>query len=600
MKMANLKEVELCGGFWKEKYDMNLKITMNSVWNRFCDTGRIDAFKCDWVEGMENKPHFYWDSDVAKWIEGAAYILACRDDADLKEKVEMLIDRIEENQFECGYFNTYFTVVEPKKRWCDRECHELYCAGHLIEAAVAYHEACGDERFLNLMKKYADYIYRVFYVEKSAKFSTPGHEEIELALFRLYHATKEKRYLDLAMYFLDMRGCDGVTDKERQDHLPVREQLTAEGHSVRALYLYSAMADGVLETGDEKMLAACDALFEDITKHKMYITGGLGSTYIGEAFTVGYDLPNDTAYAETCASIAMILFCKRMWKIRHLAKYHDYIERELYNGMLSGISESGDAFFYENPLEINMADRKRIDKEVEESWNIKNRLPITERQKVFSCSCCPPNINRLLADIAEYIYEADGKCVYINQFAESKFKHDGISVVQKTDYPHSGRIAVTAEGTDCIMVRIPDWCKNYTVSCEYTVENGYAKICDKSFWIEFEIAPKFIAANPRVRHDAGKIAVTMGPLVYCAERVDNEEELHNLYIDVKNTPKILKDKIFGLPMLAAKGYAKKAAEELYSELNDEYEPCEIMLIPYHCFANRGKSDMRVWLKFREM
>lgn len=213
------------------------------------------------------------------------------------------------------------------------------------------------------------------------------------------------------------------------------------------------------------------------------------------------------------------------------------------------------------------------------------------------CSCCPPNINRLLADIPEYIYEKDGQCVYINQFAPGRFESDGISVVQKTDYPHSGRIDVTAEGTEYVMVRIPEWCKNYTVSCDYISENGYAKIGEKSFWIEFEIVPKFISANPRVMHDAGKAAVTMGPIVYCIEGIDNGKDLHNLYLDTKEIPEICENELFELPILKAKGYAKKAKEALYSELDDEYEPREIILIPYHCFANRGESDMRVWINY---
>lgn len=597
MSLPQLTEVALTGGFWKEKYELNLKTTLDAVWNRFYETGRIDAFKCDWKEGMENKPHFFWDSDVAKWIEGAAYILALREDKDLRGKIEMLVDRIEQNQHECGYFNIYFTAVEPENRWKMRGCHELYCAGHLIEAAVAYHDACGDDRFLNLMKKYADYIYKVFVEEKSAAFKTPGHEEIELALFRLYRCTSEKRYLDLAMYFLNTRGKDSETKKYMQDHLPVRKQYTAEGHSVRALYLYSAMADAAAETGDAEMLKACDALFDDITKRKMYITGGLGSTYIGEAFTLPYDLPNDTAYAETCASIAMILFCVRMGEIRRDAKYHDITEKELYNGMLSGLSLSGKAFFYENPLEINLADHVRLDADFDKDCYSKNRLPITQRKEVFDCSCCPPNINRTLASLPRYIYSVDGKTVYINQFAESTLACGGICVTQKTNYPHTGKISVTVAGAEKVMFRIPDWCKNYKISCEYTIENGYAKITADEFDVELDMTPKFITANPHVAADAGKTAVMRGPVVYCAEGIDNGADLHNFYIDTSKTPVCEESEFFSLPILKSAAYRRKNTDELYCELGGEQELTEITLIPYNGFANRGDSDMRVWLNY---
>ena len=597
MNLPNLKDVNLKGGFLKEKYELNLKITLDAVWDRFYETGRIDAFKCDWKEGMKNKPHIFWDSDVAKWMEGAAYILAYYDDEKLKNKIEMLIDMIEENQHECGYFNIYFTAVEPGNKWKDRTCHELYCAGHLIEAAVAYHDICGDERFLNLMKKYADYIYKVFATDKSANFSTPGHEEIELALFRLYKCTSEKRYLDLAMYFLNMRGKDGETTKETQDHLPVREQLTAEGHSVRALYLYCAMADAAKETGDDKLLKACDALYDDLTKRKMYITGGLGQTYVGEAFTLPYDLPNDTAYAETCASIAMILFCSRMNEIRHHAKYHDIIEKELYNGMLSGLSLSGNAFFYENPLEINLADRQRLDEDFDKDCYVKNRLPITQRQEVFSCSCCPPNLNRILASLPQYIYYIDKKTVYINQFAESTITHGDISVSQITDYPHTGKISVKGSGADCIMLRIPSWCKKFKISCDYTLENGYAKIKSDAFDAEFDMMPKFITANPHIAADAGKIAVMCGPIVYCAESIDNDGDLHSFYIDASQTPTTSENGFFSLPTLKCAAFKHTDTDELYSELDNDFVPTEITLIPYNGFANRGESNMRVWLNY---
>lgn len=597
MNQPDLKAVNLNGGYLKEKYEMNLKITLDAVWDRFYETGRVDAFKCDWKEGMKNRPHFFWDSDIAKWMEGAAYLLAYRDDEKIKSRIELLIDRIEENQHECGYFNIYFTVIEPDKRWVKRAYHELYCAGHLIEAAVAYHDVCGDERFLNLMRKYADYIYKVFVIDKSAAFCTPGHQEIELALFRLYKCTSEKRYFDLAMHFLNMRGKDSQKLLVFQDHLPVREQFTAEGHCVRALYQYCAMADAAKETGDVDLLNACDKLYDDITKHKMYITGGIGQSFVGESFAGPYDLPNDTAYTETCASIGMILYCARMYEIRHHAKYQDMIERELYNGMLSGVSLKGDAFFYENPLEINFTDRKRINPDFVEPYHSIPRFPITQRLNVFDCSCCPPNIVRILADLPQYIYYVDQKTVYINQFAESTLTQDDITVSQFTDYPRTGKISVKASGAECIMLRIPSWCKKFIISCDYTLENGYAKITADAFDVEFDMTPKFIQANSHVAKDAGKIAVTRGPIVYCAEGVDNGDELHNFYVDVTKVPIASEDKFFSLSTIQCAAFKRCDTDELYTELDNAFSPTEITLIPYNGFANRGESDMRVWLHY---
>lgn len=546
---------------------------------------------------MDKKPHVFWDSDVAKWIEAAAYILAQEDAPELKEKVEWLIDRIEENQDECGYFNIYYIVCEPDNRFTDRNNHELYCAGHLIEAAVAYHEACGDERFLNLMKKYADYIYQVFYIEKSAKFTTPGHEEIELALLKLYRLTKEKRYLDLCMYFLDRRGVDEPIHSYDQSHVPVGEQKEAVGHAVRALYLYTAMADAAYETKDKELLNACNALYEDITNRKMYITGGLGQVYIGEAFSIAYNLKNETAYTETCASIAMMLFSDRMFSLDHNSKYADIIELEIYNGMISGLSLSGKAFFYENPLEITLINHKRVDPYWKDRWG-EERYPITERKEVFDCSCCPPNINRTLASISKYIYAIDEKTVYINQFAESSLNEDGITVNQTTAYPHNGKIKITSSGAEAIMLRIPAWCKKFKISADYTLENGYAKITASDFEAEFEMTPKFIMSNAEVSENQNKIAVTYGPVVYCAEGVDNPYNLHRIYIDTKSIPEITEDNTFILPTLTAKGFIRTTPDSLYSELNETFKEQDIRLIPYSTFANRGESDMLVWFNYR--
>ena len=592
-------KIRITGGFWKRRQEINRKITIGSVWNRFVETGRIDAFRCDWKEGQPNRPHIYWDSDVAKWIEAAAYLIAEEPCSALQEKIEWLIDRIEENQWKDGYFNLYYTVCEPGKRFTERSNHELYCAGHLIEAAVAYFEATGRDRFLHCMMRYADCIERIFVKERSAAFETPGHEEIELALIRLYRCTGEKRYLDLCAFFLNRRG---VSDKEKhglymQDHLPVREQTEAEGHAVRALYLYSGMADLARETEDQALLTACKTLFRDITERKMYLTGGSGSTHIGEAFTVGYDLPNATAYAETCAAIALVFFCRRLQRLETDSIYGDILERALYNGVLSGISLDGKAFFYENPLEIRLLDHTKYRSTKESA-----RLPITQRKEIFDCSCCPPNINRLIASLPDYIYDYSKGALFVHQFMESEAIFGSSFVHQTTDYPNSGKVRLETRGIDVLMIRIPGWCRRWDTNASYTMQNGYARIENPPSVLEvsFEMTPTLMQANAHVRADLGKAALQFGPLVYCAEGIDNGGSLDALYLNRDLSATIQYDDRFCASVIDTAGWRKQAAHVLYQPLEDgeAFGQCSIRFIPYFGFANRGESDMSVWLPVR--
>ncbi len=604
--MSNYRNVKIEGGFWFERQKINREITTQAVYDRFFETGRIDAFKCDWKEGDPNKPHIFWDSDVAKWMEGAAYILATEDRPDLEEKVEELIDRIEKNQGSDGYFNIYYTVVEPEKRFTVRNNHELYCAGHLMEAACAYYEATGRDRFLRLMEKYADYIARVFTVEHSAKFETPGHEEIELALYRMYRTTGEKRFLDLCTHFLERRGQPDNKEDQiflaapyAQSHAPIRDQHEAFGHSVRAMYLYTAMADLAAETRDAALLTACRDLFLDVTQKKMYVTGGLGSTRIGEAFTIPYDLPNAGAYTETCASIGMIFFARRMMLAdpEHAAEYADIIELEMYNGALSGVSLDGDEFFYENPLEICRAERHRITGSVDgERW------PPSKRVKVFGCSCCPPNLTRWIASIGQDFYALDEakKEIYINQFAESSFEQDGVTVHVQTKYPYNGQIRVTSNVP--AYVRIPAWCRRFTADQPYTEENGYARFEAGEVLIKLEMRPELVASSVRVSRNIGKAALRRGPMIYCAEGVDHDGDVHTLCFDrmAVNTAKIVSDEALRTEVITMEGWRRvdTETEALYAPLLEHYRPVTLRMIPYHLFANREKCDMLVYLSYR--
>ena len=606
---VSFENVDITGGFWADKQQLNRDVTIYAVRDRFADTGRFQAFAFGWKEGSdEPKPHFFWDSDIAKWLESAAYIIAKEPNAELEKNVEDVIDLIEKNQCEDGYFNIYHQIVEPELRFKNRDHHELYCLGHLIEAAVAWYNATGRERFINILDKYIDLVIRVFTVEKSAGFATPGHEEIELALFKLYRLRGDKKYLDLAMFFLNERGVNAEKDMEwcngmyHQSHLPVREQRTAEGHSVRACYLYSGMADAAKETGDVQMLAACKDLFDDIVDKKMYVTGGVGSSHCGEAFTIPYDLPNDTAYAETCAAIALSFFADRMKDIDPDSRYADIVEREMYNGVLAGLSLDGKAFFYENPLEINLADRTR-----HVSVNDHDRLPITQRLEVFGCSCCPPNVTRYLAALGGSVFSVRDDAICVHQFMELSANVGGAAVAMETNYPNDGKIKLTVAGAKgkTLYIRVPGWCSDYTFSAPYTMERGYAVIAVNADMFELEInfvmRPEFIAAHPSVRADAGKAALQYGPVVYCMEAVDNGGELFDLTVDTASDPEIEFDPNFLLNSVTLK--ALRTQKEQFSSL---YKLCKPMateettvkFIPYHAFANRGESDMTVWFRYR--
>lgn len=614
---TDYKNVTLRGGFWKEKEDLNRDFTIPAVYDRFKESGRIDAFKCDWKPDMPNRPHIFWDSDVAKWIEGAAYILSREDIPALTEKVESIIDEIEKNQGEDGYFNIYYTVVEPNNRFTNRDCHELYCAGHLIEAACAYYEATGRDRFLKLMEKYADYIAKVFMVEDSAAFVTPGHEEIELALYKMYKTTGEERFLKLSEFFINSRGNHNEKDSPilgkatyAQNHLPCREQYEAFGHSVRATYLYSGMADIAKETNDVALANACDKLFDDITKRKMYVTGGIGSTYIGEAFTIPYDLPNEEAYTETCASIGMIFFAHRMFLLDAMrsehpsSKYADIVELELYNGALSGLSLDGEKFFYENPLEISLRNHDKIT-----ATNDRVHLPITQRVRIFGCSCCPPNLNRLLSSLGTYFYSQDENsgAVYINQFGDSKFEHNGAVVEQITGYPNDGHIAIKTNVP--VYIRIPGWCRRFLATAKYEKFNGYARFEAGEFDIEFDMTQVMLTTSVNVYKNLGKAAVRRGPVIYCAEAVDNDGDVHTLYLDRRtlNDGVAVLDERFGAPTITFSGFRRidppdHDITELYFPLDNIdgecFKPAIIKMIPYYAFANRGESDMLVFLNYR--
>lgn len=593
MKLIPHHQVNLRAGYLYDKQELNRTATIHAVYDRFDETGRIGAFKFAYPNGDPIRPHYFWDSDVAKWMEGAAYILRHHPDPDLEAKIDVLVADIQANQCEDGYFNIYFTVVEPQNRWQNRDWHELYCAGHLMEAAIAYAEATGKTAFLDCMEKYAAYIRRVFMEEKSAAFATPGHEELELALVKMYRYTGKKVYLDMAAYFINTRGTEADTQRSEnnQSHVPVREQDVALGHAVRAMYLYTGMAYLAAETGDEALISACKKLWNDTTDRKMYITGGLGSTYIGEAFTTPYDLPNDQAYTETCAGIGLCFFGNSMLALDNDARYADAVERAIYNGVLSGLSLDGRSFFYENPLEINLSER------FANAWGAR-RFPAHRRVACFDCSCCPPNLNRLLPTLGGYLYGVEGDTLYVHQFADSDMTDGPITCRVTTDYPRDGRVTVTATGVGEIAIRIPAWCDRVTFHRPHRMRKGYAIFENDGtpITVDFDLTPRAVWAHPRVLRDAGLVAVMRGPIVYCAEGVDNGEGLLHSYILPRKLAAVeTENQAYGLPTLDIP-CQKRVADDgpLYGNLPPRTEPATLHLIPYSAFANREETDMRVW------
>ena len=590
-------------GFWAEKQSLVRDVSLRAVYDRFRDTGRFSAFDFSWKEGEENRPHIFWDSDVAKWLESAAYVLAQNDDPELEEICDDTIEKIAKNQDENGYFNIYFTVIEPNARFTRRTDHELYCAGHLMEAAVAYYKATGKPLFLDCMCKYADYIEKVFKIDGNEHFTTPGHEEIELALVKLADVTGENRYLELAKFFIDSRGqkdepgYNWADSAYSQSHLPCCEQRTAEGHSVRAVYLYSGMADIAQKYGDERLGEACAELFGNIVHKRMYVTGGIGSTRVGEAFTVDYDLPPAMAYTESCASLGLALFARRMQLLRTDSLYAETVERVIYNGFLSALSLDGKSFFYENPLEI-LPKLHKIKGEI--------HYPPAQRSEVFSCSCCPPNITRFIASIADFLYTVDDetKTVYCNQYmdSETEFEMNGetVRLEQETRYPADGVVRIKYSGAAAtVAVRVPSWSKRYD-----GVKNSdgyiYLDVAD-GFEIVLDFAPevRFIEADARVTGSEGRCAVAYGSVIYCAEAVDNPSPLRDIRLDRSVPYSVGYNEELGVPVLEFAAYHRQISpERLYSYEAAPLEPIPAKLIPYYAFANRGLSEMTVWFMYR--
>lgn len=620
--------VTLTDTFWMPRARINREVTLPVEYEQCKSTGRIDAWKLDWKPGDPNPPHIFWDSDVAKWIEAAGLSLATHPDPKLMALVDGVIEMIAAAQQPDGYLNVHFTIVEPEKRWTNlRDWHELYCAGHLMEAAVAYRDGTGNDKLLKVMCRYADYIGSVFGREDGRKRGYPGHEEIELALVKLYRATGEERYLQLASYFVDERGRQphyfDIEARERgqdpgkwqfgrydynQAHLPVRQQSTAEGHSVRACYLYAGMADVAAETGDGELLAACERIWNNIVSRRMYIHGGIGSSRFGERFTFDYDLPNEDAYAETCAAIALVFFAHRMLQARPDSRYADVMERALYNGTVSGVSLDGKHFFYDNLLAAHP------------QYHRFNQQKPPTRQEWFGCACCPPNIARLLASIGGYVYSQSADTIWTHLYVAGSMTADlagnTVGLTQKTEYPWDGNVRITVSPASPavfkLALRLPGWCRGVGIRVNGTPCNvaeittaGYAII--EREWktgdvveLTFPMPVERIEAHPSVRQDCGKIALQRGPIVYCLEEVDNGPDIADIALPMTSELVVTTDKtpFAGVPVIrgAAVRRDKSAwGDELYRPAGTPAIPVVLTAVPYCMWANRGPGEMTVWI-----
>ncbi|MBM3235241.1 glycoside hydrolase family 127 protein [Candidatus Poribacteria bacterium] len=612
--------------FWAPRIQVNREQTIPHEYKQCKDTGRIDAFLLNWKPGMVPKPHYFWDSDVAKWIEAASYSLATQPDSELDTLLDEVIEKIAGAQQEDGYLNTYFIQVEPENRWVNLGMwHELYCAGHLMEAAAAHFESTGKRNFLDVMCRYADYIDSVFGPGK--RDGCPGHEEIELALVKLYHATGERRYLKLSQFFLDQRGQkpsffkremerllpeksggnrhffgegDNFHSEYCQDHLPVREQSEVVGHAVRAMYLYCGMADVANETGDQGLLEACERLWNNVCRKRMYITGGIGPSGSNEGFTQDYDLPNASAYAETCAAVGLVFWNHRMLQLQGDGRFADLMERALYNGTISGVSLDGKKFFYVNPLESRGNHH---------------------RQDWFGCACCPPNIARLIASIGGYTYSQAEKDAYVHLYVQGsgtlQIGSKQVVLRQETDYPWDGtiRIAVNPDEPTVfgLNLRIPGWSRNAkltvngeTVDLEAITSLGYARL--EREWksgdeveLVLPMPVERIEAHPAVRQNIGYVALQRGPVVYCLEQVDNRIPLHRIVLprDAELKVHFEKKLLGGIPVI--KGEALMVDDSdwdnmLYRPEPSKFKPFEITAIPYYAWDHREPGEMRVWLR----
>lgn len=587
IEQIDFSHVKINDNFWSPRLSKHVSATLpvciDQIENQ---TGRIRNFENAAKGEGEHSGIFFDDSDVYKALEGMAYSLINNPDPELEKKADEWIDKFAAAQQPDGYINTFYTLTGLDKRWTNMDKHEMYCAGHMIEAGVAYYQATGKRKLLDVCIRMTDHMMSQFGPGK--RHWVPGHEEIELALVKLYQTTQEQKYLDFAYWLLEERGHGHGTMGDEgkwdpvyyQDIVPVRRLTDISGHAVRCMYLYCGMADVAALKNDTGYIAAIDRLWDDVVHRNMYITGGIGSSRDNEGFTEDYDLPNLDAYCETCASVGMVLWNQRMNQLTGDSKYIDVLERSLYNGALAGISLGGDRFFYVNPLE-SKGDH--------------------HRQEWYGCACCPSQLSRFLPSIGNYIYASSDDALWVNLYigntGQIRLGETDILLTQETDYPWDGSVKLTISTSQPlekeIRLRIPNWCKTYDLSINgkrinVSEEKGYAVIKDwKSqdvIALDMDMPVEIVAADPHVKENFGKRAIQRGPLVYCMEEIDNPEYFDQIQLSPSTTfqTAFVSDILNGIKTIKTNGRAQSAT-----------------FIPYYAWDNRKAGKMRVWIPYNE-
>ncbi len=616
--------------FWAPRIETNRKATIPHIYRKLEETGRISAFDLNFERPIPAPiVLIFGDSDSAKWIEAASYSLAIHPDPDLAALVDRVVDRVIGAQQADGYLNTHFIHAQPEMRWKNlRDWHEMYCAGHLVEGAVAHYQATGDRKLIEALSRYVDLIDANFGLEPGKKPGYGGHPEIELALVRLYHATGSRRYLELSKYFVEERGRQGpdkphyfdMEARERgedpaefwaktyeycQAEEAIRRQEKVVGHAVRAMYLLSAVADLAGEYEDPSLLETNERLWENLLNRRMYLTGGIGPSRHNEGFTMDYDLPDETAYAETCATIGLVLWNERLLQFDGDRKYADVVERGLYNGVISGVSLDGERFFYENPLASD-GSHHRLE------W--------------FACPCCPPNLARVVASVGNYVYSTSDDGLWLHLFAgsEAQVHLDGepLTIRQQTQYPWDGRVQIEIELAEpkrfTLYLRRPGWCEDYAIKVNgrpYSAEQtsgGYLAI--ERLWsgrdvvtyeMEMLIRPMF--ANPAVRLLEGRLALQRGPVVYCLEGVDHSGGiLDRISLDLQEISSTFRTEycpnlLGGVTILHGQAHAIDDSgweDDLYRSKPPAEKAVEITAVPYCVWDNREPGEMRIWFRTR--
>ena len=624
---VDFTKVSLTGQFWAERMETVLTRTIPSQYAKLGESGILESLELKnpppplriprWPGGHTHQ--VFWDSDIGKWIEAASYALRHRRDAVIEEQVEGIVDRMQAAQLPDGYLNFWYQGRELDLRWTNlRDRHELYNCGHLLEGAIAYFQATGRRRMLDVLERYLDHIRANFGTGPGQKRGYPGHQEIEIALVKLFHLTGEQKQLDLAAYFINQRGAQPhyydqeaiargedprdygqKTYEYAQAHIPVREQTKVVGHAVRAMYMYTAMADLAADLDDAALKHACEVLWDDVTTTRMYVTGGFGPSASNEGFTTDYDLPNDTAYAETCASVAMIFWAQRMLNLDLDGRYADMLELSLFNGTLAGLSRDGTHYFYENKLESNGSHQRW-------PWH--------------PCPCCTMNVSRLVASVAGYFYSVSADSIAVNLYGGNVADLDlggrKVRITETSTYPWSGAISVRVdpEGADefALKLRIPGWARGASATLNGVavdvaghVEKGYLVI--RRNWamgdtvaLNLPMQPARIYANPKVRANRARVALRYGPMIYCAEQVDNPAPVKELVLPAGAaiTARTRADLFDGIITLVVAGKTTAGddwQDALYRATPPELSDTTITAVPYYIWCNRGSGPMSVWL-----